>query len=174
MGLRFTIVVVSLLLSFHYSPGYITAFARFSGGSCRPYPPLRSAPLFRYGACLLRSSVSWRVRPMSARSMTRLRFASTHLRFIIPLHYNKEPPALISRGNANSASLRWRFPCRGGGERYGLAQLRSLAVTMIGRAHQSKPPQTPSTTPVGGFHPPVSPPPYVLSENWKAHLSTPI
>ena len=45
---------------------------------------------------------------------------------------------------------------------------------MIGRAHQSKPPQTPTTTPVGGFLPPVSPPPYVLSENWKAHLSTPI
>jgi len=38
----------------------------------------------------------------------------------------------------------------------------------------NKPPQTPTTTPVGGFPPPVSPPPYVLSENWKAHLSTPI
>lgn len=71
----------------------------------------------------------------------------------------KEPPALISWGNANSASLRWRFPSRGGGERYGLARLRSLAVSMIGRAHRSSPPQTPTTTPVGGLLPPVSPPP---------------
>ena len=87
---------------------------------------------------------------------------------------SKEPPALISWGNVDSASLLWRFPSFGGGERNGLARLRSLAVTMIGRAHRSSPPQSPTTTPVWGFHPPVSPPPYVLSENWKAHLSTPI
>ena len=71
----------------------------------------------------------------------------------------KEPPAWISWGNVNSATLRWRFPSRGGGERYELARLRSLAVSMIGRAHRSKPPQTPTTTPVGGWLPPVSPPP---------------
>lgn len=29
---------------------------------------------------------------------------------------------------------------------------------------QTMPPRTPTTAPVGGFHPPVSPPPYVLSE----------
>lgn len=86
----------------------------------------------------------------------------------------QKPPAMISWGNANSASLRWRFPNGGGGERYGLARLWPLAVSMIGRAHRSRPPLTPTTTPVGGFLPPVSPPPYVLSENWKAHLSTPI
>ena len=47
-------------------------------------------------------------------------------------------------------------------------------MTKIITAPKHKPPQSPTTTPVGGFRPPVSPPPYVLSENWKAHLSTPI
>mgnify|MGYP006974591661 CR=1 FL=1 len=130
---------------------------------------------------MLRSGVPWKVRPLSALSMAHLRFAGTHrssmilpsaltrkcempgsLRSLGISHFReltKEPPALISRGNINSATLRWRFPCRGGGERYGLARLRSLAVPMIGRAHRSKPPQSPTTTPVGGWLPPVSPPP---------------
>lgn len=47
-------------------------------------------------------------------------------------------------------------------------------MSKIITAPEYSPPQTPTTTPVGGFPPPVSPPPYVLSENWKAHLSTPI
>lgn len=55
-----------------------------------------------------------------------------------------------------------------------ISEISQGSMSKIITAPQDRPPQTPTTTPVGGFPPPVSPPPYVLSENWKAHLSTPI
>lgn len=48
------------------------------------------------------------------------------------------------------------------------------SMSKVITAPKYKPPQTPTTTPVGGFRPPVSPPPYVRLEKWKALLSIPI
>lgn len=54
------------------------------------------------------------------------------------------------------------------------SEISQGSMSKVITAPEDRPPQTPSTTPVGGFPPPVSPPPYVLSEKWETHFPIPL